>query len=105
MKGKKGSIIISIHYTPATFSASHTHKGLLIVLIVGTIQSKQTPIGLSTQGNNVIGKQTFYVVERKEDGYRRLRNVKTKANQLKGFNERPTIRAKLSGSDIKDPKH
>jgi hypothetical protein len=45
------------------------------------------------------------VVERKEDGYRRLRNVKTKANQLKGFDERPTIRAKLSGSDIKDPKH
>jgi hypothetical protein len=45
------------------------------------------------------------VVEREEDGCRRLRNVKTKANQLKGFDERPTIRAKLGGSDIKDSKH
>jgi hypothetical protein len=45
------------------------------------------------------------VVEGKEDGHKRLRNVKAEANQLKGFDERPTIRAKLSGSDIKDPKH
>jgi hypothetical protein len=105
MKGKEGTTIISVHYTPATFSAPHTHKGLFVILIVGTIQSKQTPIGLSAQRNCVIGKQTLYMVEGKEDGHRRLRNVKTEANQLKSFDEGPTVRAKLSGSDIKDPKH
>jgi hypothetical protein len=69
MKGKKGSIIISIHYASAIFPTTNTHKGVFIVFIVRAVQAKQTPIGLSTQGDSRIGKQTFYVIKRKEDGH------------------------------------
>jgi hypothetical protein len=80
MERKKGSVISSIHYVPTSFPTTNTHKGVLIVLIIGTIQAEQTPIGLSTQGNNIVGKQAFYVIERKEDDHRRLGNIKTKTN-------------------------
>jgi hypothetical protein len=105
MKGKKRSAIITIHHALAMFSTTNTHKGVLIIFVIRTIQTKQTPVGLSTQGDHVLGKQVFNMIKREKDSHRRLRNLKAKTHQLKSLNERPTIRAKLRGSDIKDPKH
>jgi hypothetical protein len=56
------------------------HKGIFIVFVVGAIQAKQIPIGLSTQRNNGIGRQTLYVIKREENGHRRLGDIKTKTN-------------------------
>jgi hypothetical protein len=69
MEGKKGSVITIIHHASTVLSTSNTHKGVLVVLIVRAIQIKQTPIGPSTQRNNILGKQDFNMVERKEDGH------------------------------------
>jgi hypothetical protein len=80
MKGKKRSAIITIHHASAMFSTTNTHKGVLIILVVRTIQTKQTPVGLSTQGDHILGKQIFDMVKREEDSHRRLRNFKAKAN-------------------------
>jgi hypothetical protein len=85
MERKKGSIINNVHCISASFPTTNTHKGILIVLIVGAIQAKQTPIGMSTQGNNRIGKQALYLVKRKEDGHKRLRNIKTETNKVEGL--------------------
>jgi hypothetical protein len=40
---------------------------------------------MSTQGNNRIGKQALYLVKRKEDGHKRLRNIKTETNKFEGL--------------------
>jgi hypothetical protein len=80
MEGKEGSVISSIHHLPAILPDANSHKLVFVVLIVRTIQGEQTPIRLSTQGDGGFGEQTLYMIERKEEGHRRLSNVKTKAN-------------------------
>jgi hypothetical protein len=62
-------VVRGIHYIPTSLSATDSHKGILIIFVIGAIQAKQTPKGLGTQGNNGIGKQFLYVVKGKENGH------------------------------------
>jgi hypothetical protein len=62
------------------FRTTNTYEGILIILIVGTIQTKQTSVGMSTQGDYIMRKQILDMIKREEDGHRRLRNFKAKTN-------------------------
>jgi hypothetical protein len=77
---KERFAVWGIHDILNSLCATNTHKGILIVLIVGAIQAKQTPIGLSTQGNNRVGKQALYVIKGEENGHGRLKDIETETN-------------------------
>jgi hypothetical protein len=51
IEGEERFIIVKVHHVPATFPAANAHKCVFIILIMRTIQAKQTPIGLTTQRN------------------------------------------------------
>jgi hypothetical protein len=67
VKREKRSTIIIIHHTGAMLSSTHADEGILVMLIVGTIQLKQPPVGLRTQRYHALRQKIFDMVKREED--------------------------------------
>jgi hypothetical protein len=69
VKGEKGSTIITIHHTWAMLGSTDTNEGILIMLIIRTIQMKQTPVGLRTQRHHILRTQIFDMVKGEKDSH------------------------------------
>jgi hypothetical protein len=61
-------------------SPMDTDEGILIMLIVRTIQMEQSPVGLRTQRYHALRQKIFDMVKREEDRHGRLTNFKAIAN-------------------------
>jgi hypothetical protein len=99
-EGKERLAVLEIHHILAPLPATNAHKRVFIVFIVGAVEAKQTPVGLTTQGNNIFRAEVFDLIKRKENGDRRIRYFKSQTNQLKSFDESPAIRVKLNRRDV-----